>query len=129
VTFWFWVHPTAFVALLLLWLGRGEYPSRPISIGWVVAPVVLNSLLWAVGSSLFGWHFGGLGGYLYFWFVLPMNGALLGLASPQFLHSRLAGIPQRSAELMLGLAFQAFVLLANLAVLSRVEAVVGNVAS
>jgi len=129
MNFWLLVHPTAFIALLLLWFGRGEWPSRSLSIGWILAPVILNSPLWALGSSLFGWQFGGLGGFFYFWLVLPLNGALLGVAAPQFLHSRLNRIQARGIEFAVGIAFLALVLLANLAVLSRVDAVLGNVAS
>jgi hypothetical protein len=125
----FWTHPTAVVALLLAFLGRGEWPPRWVSVAWVLTPTVINSPLWAVGSRLFGWEFGGLGGFFYFWLVLPLNALLLGLSAPQFLHSRLRWCPSEGVEVVVGATIELGILWGNLALLSRVDVIVGNVAS
>ena len=95
----------------------------------MLAPALLNWFVWDAGCHLFGFQFGGLGAVMYVFAVLPLNGFVLGLSAPQFLHSRLAGLRSEAREFAVGILIEVGVLFANLAVLSKVHEVVGNVSS
>ncbi len=126
------VHPPmlasgcAAVAAVIGRAGFRRWPGWSVALAWVLAPAVMNPILWLVGAPLMGWRMGGLGGLLYLEFVLPLNGVALGVASVPLL-TALLGRERHGVRLFAsGFLVQLAVLSGWLAVASQFHAYVGN---
>ena len=126
------VHPVPIliaVAAFFFVRARLTWPGAPGWLAWSAFPVFLNSPLWLYGSKLFDWTLGGLGGWMYFYFVLPLNALLFGAMSVPVLQTMLIRMPSTPAKLIVGGGLQLLVLLLNLAVSSAFSFYRGNLAS
>lgn len=131
--FFFEAHPVALLSLLaattvvVAGAGHRRWPGAPVALAWALGPALLNPLVWYAGSPLFGWRMGGLGGWLYLWLFLPLNGLAIGMASVPLL-TALLGRERNGLRLFgPGLIFQAVALFVWLAIASQVHMYVGNV--
>jgi hypothetical protein len=125
------IHPLPIlivVAAFLFVRARLTWPGGPSWFAWSALPVLINSPLWLYGSKLFGWTLGGLGGWMYFYFVLPLNALVFGVVSAPVLQSMLIRMPNTTAKLGVGGALQVLVLAVNLGVSSAFGFYRGNLA-
>jgi len=81
----------------------------------------------AYGSEVFGWTFGGLGGWFYFYLLLPANGLVFGAISAPLLNTMLRHMSS-SRKIVAGAAVQATVLFVNLGISSLFGFYTGNLA-
>jgi hypothetical protein len=126
----FYLHPGTLVLLpFSIWLGlyRKKRGIAPVTATWIICPIAFNSPIWFYASSLFGWKLSGLGGWLYFFIILPANGMLIGLLSVPILEYFLRHIDQKPIKVIAGSVSEILVLLVNLAFCSRLEEIVANV--
>ncbi len=103
----------------LNWPGLGAWAV------WSAFPAAFNSPLWLYGSKVFGWTFGGLGGWFYSYLLLPANGLVFGAISAPLLNTMLRHMSS-SRKIVAGAAVQATVLFVNLGISSLFGFYTGN---
>ena len=120
------IHPITLATGIGALVKKWPRPPRPILSLWVVVPLVLNPVLWYFGARLFGWSLSHQGfSAIYLFVVLPMNGALFGLASAPLLWRWLMARPAERAA-RIGMTVQFATLFLNLAVFSQFPAFTGS---
>lgn len=130
-SFLFYVHPLALLpwvvagALALASGSRQWWPGWMAAGVWTVLPAALNPAVWWLGAPLLGWRMGGLGGLLYLWLVLPLNGLVMGVGAVPALTMVTRG-RARGWAIVWGACAEALALALWLSVAGRLHAYVGQ---